>query len=231
MYLSESDLDAIWLTVKLATTVTILLLCIATPIAWWLARTSSKLKAPIAALLSLPLILPPTVLGFYLLIAMGPHGWIGQSTQFLGLGLLPFTFTGLVVASIIYSLPFAVYPIQNAIEKLGDRPLEVAATLGASPKDCFFSVVLPMIKPGLFTAAVLSFAHTVGEFGIVLMIGGNIPSETRVVAVQMYDHVEALEYAEAHTLAALMLGFSFVVLLLLYGVKRNSHVSHGAIGT
>ncbi len=228
MYLSESDLAAIWLTIKLATTVTILLLCLATPIAWWLARTGSKLKAPIAAILSLPLILPPTVLGFYLLISMGPHGFIGQTTQSLGIGLLPFTFSGLVIASVIYSLPFAVYPIQNAIEKLGERPLEVAATLGAGPWDRFFTVVLPLIKPGLFTAAVLSFAHTVGEFGVVLMIGGNIPEETRVVAVQMYDHVEALEYAEAHTLAALMLGFSFVVLLLLYGTKSTKAMSHGA---
>lgn len=228
MHLSESDLAAIWLTIKLATTVTILLLCLATPIAWWLARTGSKLKAPIAAILSLPLILPPTVLGFYLLISMGPHGLIGQTTQALGIGLLPFTFTGLVIASVIYSLPFAVYPIQNAIEKLGERPLEVAATLGAGPWDRFFTVVLPLIKPGLFTAAVLSFAHTVGEFGVVLMIGGNIPEETRVVAVQMYDHVEALEYAEAHTLAALMLGFSFVVLLLLYGTKGTKAMSHGA---
>ncbi len=228
MYLSESDLAAIWLTIKLATTVTILLLCLATPIAWWLARTGSKLKAPIAAILSLPLILPPTVLGFYLLISMGPHGFIGQTTQSLGIGLLPFTFSGLVIASVIYSLPFAVYPIQNAIEKLGERPLEVAATLGAGPWDRFFTVVLPLIKPGLFTAAVLSFAHTVGEFGVVLMIGGNIPEETRVVAVQMYDHVEALEYAEAHTLAALMLGFSFVVLLLLYGTKGTKAMSHGA---
>lgn len=228
MYLSESDLAAIWLTVKLATTVTILLLCIATPIAWWLARTSSKLKAPIAAVLSLPLILPPTVLGFYLLISMGPNGWIGHMTQALGIGLLPFTYWGLVAASVVYSLPFAVYPIQNAIEKLGERPIEVAATLGAGPLDRFFSIVLPLIKSGLFTAAVLSFAHTVGEFGVVLMIGGSIPEETRVVAVQMYDHVEALEYTEAHTLAALMLVFSFIVLLLLYSKKNNRAVSHGA---
>lgn len=228
MYLTEEDLQAIWLTLKLAFTVTAMLLVIATPIAWWLGRTSSKLKAPIAALLSLPLILPPTVLGFYLLLVMGPNGWVGQFTQSLGIGLLPFTFWGLVIASIVYSLPFAVYPIQNAVEQLGNRPLEVAATLGAGPVDRFFNIALPLIKPGLFSAAVLTFAHTVGEFGIVLMIGGNIPNETRVIAVQMYDHVEALEYVEAHGLAALMLAFSFIVLLLLYGTRGKKSVSHGA---
>ncbi|RDL46048.1 molybdate ABC transporter permease subunit [Marinomonas piezotolerans] len=229
MHLTEEDLQAIWLTLKLASTVTLLLLVIATPLAWWLGRTSSKFKAPIAALFSLPLILPPTVLGFYLLLAMGPNGWVGQLTQSLGIGLLPFTFWGLVVASIVYSLPFAVYPIQNAVEQLGDRPMEVAATLGAGPLDRFFNVALPLLKPGIFSAAVLTFAHTVGEFGIVLMIGGNIPNETRVIAVQMYDHVEALEYVEAHGLAALMLAFSFIVLLLLYGLRHKRNVPHGAM--
>lgn len=220
--LSEGDLEAIWLALKLATTVTVLLLFIGTPIAWWLARTRSWLKGPVGAVVALPLVLPPTVLGFYLLIAMGPHGFIGQMTQQLGLGTLPFTFWGLVVASVFYSLPFVVQPIQNAMEALGERPLEVAATLRAGPWDRFFTVVLPLSKPGFITAAILGFAHTVGEFGVVLMIGGNIPGETRVVAVQIYDHAEALEYAEAHVLAGIMVVFSFVVLLGLYGFRRKN---------
>jgi molybdate transport system permease protein len=222
MILSEADLGAIWLTLRLATTVTILLLIIGTPIAWWLARTKSCLKAPIAALVALPLILPPTVLGFYLLIAMGPNGFIGELTQSLGLGTLPFTFWGLVVASIIYSMPFVVQPIQNAMEALGERPLEVAATLRAGPIDRFFTVVLPLAKPGFITASILGFAHTVGEFGVILMIGGNIPDETRVVSVQVYDHVESLEYAQAHSLSALLVIFSFVVLLALYWSQRKN---------
>jgi molybdate transport system permease protein len=222
MMLSEADLGAIWLTLRLATTVTILLLIIGTPIAWWLARTKSFLKAPIAALVALPLILPPTVLGFYLLIAMGPNGFIGEFTQSLGLGTLPFTFWGLVVASIIYSMPFVVQPIQNAMEALGERPLEVAATLRAGPIDRFFTVVIPLAKPGFITASILGFAHTVGEFGVILMIGGNIPDETRVVSVQVYDHVESLEYAQAHSLSALLVIFSFVVLLALYWSQRKN---------
>ena len=222
MMLSEADLGAIWLTLRLATTVTILLLIIGTPIAWWLARTKSCLKAPIAALVALPLILPPTVLGFYLLIAMGPNGFIGEFTQSLGLGTLPFTFWGLVVASIIYSIPFVVQPIQNAMEALGERPLEVAATLRAGPIDRFFTVVIPLAKPGFITASILGFAHTVGEFGVILMIGGNIPDETRVVSVQVYDHVESLEYAQAHSLSALLVIFSFVVLLALYWSQRKN---------
>lgn len=222
MMLSEADIGAIWLTLRLATTVTILLLIIGTPIAWWLARTTSPFKAPIAAIVALPLILPPTVLGFYLLIAMGPNGFIGELTQSLGLGTLPFTFWGLVVASIIYSMPFVVQPIQNAMESLGERPLEVAATLRAGPVDRFFTVVLPLAKPGFITASILGFAHTVGEFGVILMIGGNIPDETRVVSVQVYDHVESLEYAQAHSLSALLVIFSFVVLLALYGSQRKA---------
>jgi len=210
------DLAAIWLTLKLATLTTVLLLLIGTPIAWWLARTRSKWKGPIGAVVALPLVLPPTVLGFYLLMAMGPHGFIGQLTQSLGLGTLPFTFAGLVVASVFYSLPFVVQPLQNAFEAIGERPLEVAATLRASPVDTFFTVVLPLAKPGFVTAAILGFAHTVGEFGVVLMIGGNIPEKTRVVSVQIYDHVEAMEYALAHWLAGGMLAFSFLVLLVLY---------------
>ena len=219
MNLTEADWIAIGLTLKLATVVTLLLLLIGTPIAWWLAGTRSPLKGPVSALVALPLVLPPTVLGFYLLLAMGPDGPVGQLTQALGLGILPFTFTGLVVASLFYSLPFVVQPIQNAIEALGNRPLEVAATLRAGPWDRFFSVVVPMARPGFITAAVLGFAHTVGEFGVILMIGGNIPGETRVVSVQIYDHVESLDYASAHGLSLAMILFSFVVLLLVYSRK------------
>lgn len=221
MEFSAADLSAVWLTLKLATLVTLLLLLVATPIAWWLANTHSRMKGPISAVVALPLVLPPSVLGFYLLLAMGPNGPFGQLTQALGLGLLPFTFAGLVVASVFYSLPFVVQPIQNALEALGTRPQEVAATLGAGPWDTFFNVTLPLARPGFYTAAVLGFAHTVGEFGVVLMIGGNIPGETRVISVQIYDHVEALEYAQAHGLAAGMVIFSFVVLLALYGFRHN----------
>jgi len=220
--LSPSDLEAIWLTFKVATTVTVILLLIGTPIAWWLARTRSRLKGPISAIVALPLVLPPTVLAFYLLIAMGPNGFIGQLTQELGLGTLPFTFWGLIVASVFYSLPFVVQPIQNAIEAIGERPLEVAATLRANSWDRFFTVVLPLAKPGFITAAILGFTHTVGEFGVVLMIGGNIPGQTRVVSVQIYDHVEALEYDQAHKLAAIMIIFSFLVLLSLYSFQRKN---------
>jgi molybdate transport system permease protein len=216
MGLSSADLGAIWLTLRLATLVTLVLLLIGTPIAWWLSRTRSWLKGPVGAVVALPLVLPPTVLGFYLLVAMGPHGFLGQLTQSLGLGLLPFSFWGLVVASVFYSMPFVVQPIQNAFEAIGERPLEVAATLRAGPWDRFFTVALPLAKPGFITAAILGFAHTVGEFGVVLMIGGNIPDKTRVVSVQIYDHVEALEYPQAHGLAATMLAFSFLVLLGLY---------------
>ncbi|MBO1112668.1 molybdate ABC transporter permease subunit [Bordetella petrii] len=220
MPLDSSDLAAIWLTIQLASLTTLLLLIIGTPIAWWLARTRSRLKGPIGAVVALPLVLPPTVLGFYLLVVMGPHGPVGQATQALGLGVLPFTFAGLVVGSVVYSLPFVVQPLQNAFEAIGARPLEAAATLRASPRDCFFSVVLPLARPGFITAGILGFAHTVGEFGVVLMIGGNIEGRTRVVSVQIYDHVEALEYAQAHWLAGGMVVFSFVVLLLLYTRRR-----------
>ena len=221
MNLSDGDMATIWLTLRLATTVTILLLILATPIAWWLARTNSWIKGPVSALVALPLVLPPTVLGFYLLLAMGPNGAIGQFTQALGLGTLPFTFWGLVVASMVYSMPFVVQPIQNAIEAIGNRPLEAAATLGAGPIDRFFTVVLPLAKPGFMTATILGFAHTVGEFGIVLMIGGSIAGETRVVSVQIYDHVEGLQYAQAHALSGVMIVFSFVVLLMLYTFQRK----------
>ena len=224
MDLTNADLGAIVLTLRLATVVTILLLLIGTPIAWWLARTHSRLKGAIGAIVALPLVLPPTVLGFYLLVALGPHGPVGQVTQALGLGVLPFTFAGLVVASVFYSMPFVVQPLQNAFEAIGERPLEVAATLRASPLDTFFSVVLPLAKPGFISAAILGFAHTVGEFGVVLMIGGNIPDQTRVVSVQIYDHVEALEYASAHWLAGGMLLFSFLVLLVLYTFNPGGRI-------
>ena len=217
--------SAIVLTFQLACATTAVLLLLATPLAWWLSQSQSAWRAPIGALLTLPLVLPPSVLGFYLLVAMGPNGPLGQFTQSLGLGVLSFTFTGLLIGSIIYSLPFAVQPIQHAFESIGPRPMEVAATLRAKPIDAFFSVALPLAKPGLITAAILSFAHTVGEFGVVLMIGGNIPDKTRVVSTQIYGHVEAMEYAQAHVLAAGMVVFSFVVLLVLsFMRKRTSRV-------
>jgi molybdate transport system permease protein len=214
--LTAHDWAAVWLTLKLATIVTLLLLLFGTPIAWWLSQTRSRFKALVGAVVALPLVLPPSVLGFYLLVAMGPSGPVGQLTQALGIGLLPFTFGGLVVGSVFYSLPFVVQPIQNAFEAIGQRPLEAAATLRASPLDTFFSVAVPLARPGFITAATLGFAHTVGEFGVVLMIGGNIPNATRVVSVQIYDHVEALEYTQAHWLSAGMLACSLLALLLLY---------------
>jgi molybdate transport system permease protein len=219
--LTHADLQAIGLTLQVAALTTVILLLLGTPLAWWLARTRSWLKKPLGALVALPIVLPPTVLGFYLLVLMGPQGTVGQWTQALGLGLLPFTFAGLVVASVFYSLPFMVQPLQNAFEAMGTRPLEVAASLRASPLDAFFSVVVPLCKPGFVTGTIMCFAHTVGEFGVVLMVGGNIPGVTRVVSVQIYDHVEAMEYSDAHRLAAVMLGFSFCVLLAL-------HVYNGA---
>ncbi len=214
-------LQAIWLTLELATLATLVLLLVATPIAWWLSQTCSRWRAPVGALVTLPLVLPPSVLGFYLLVAMGPHGPLGQLTQWLGWGVLSFTFVGLLIGSVIFSLPFAVQPIQHAFEAAGRRPMEVAATLRARPLDAFFTVALPLARPGLMTAAILSFAHTVGEFGVVLMIGGNIPGKTRVVSTQIYGHVEAMEYAQAHWLAGGMLVFSFVILLLLSLMKRR----------
>ena len=214
-------LDAAWgaiaLTLKLAGLTTLILLLLGTPLAWWLARTRSWLKGPVGAIVAMPIVLPPTVLGFYLLVLMGPAGPVGTLTQSLGLGLLPFTFTGLVIASVLYSLPFVVQPLQTAFEAVGDRPLEVAATLRAGPWDSFFSVAVPLARQGFLSAILLGFAHTVGEFGVVLMIGGNIPGQTRVLSVALYDHVEALEYAQAHWMAGGMLLFSFLVLLLVYG--------------
>ncbi len=214
--MDQASLQAIWLTFKLAATTTLVLLLVGTPLAWWLARTRSWVKGPVSAVVALPLILPPVVLGFYLLVLMGPQGPVGQLTQSLGWGLLPFSFAGLVIGSVLYSMPFVVQPLQNAFEAIGERPLEVAATLRASPLDTFMTVVFPLARPAYLTAAVMGFAHTVGEFGIVLMLGGNIPGKTRVMSVQIYDHVEALEYTQAHWLAGGLMLFSFVVLLALY---------------
>jgi molybdate transport system permease protein len=222
MAFTREDLQAIWLTLKLASATTVLLLVLASPLAWWLSQTRSRWRGPISAVVALPLVLPPSVLGFYLLVALGPQGWGGQLTQSLGIGLLPFTFGGLLLGSIVYSLPFAVQPLQHAFEAVGRRPLEAAATLRAAPLDTFFRVVLPLARGGVVQAAVLSFAHTVGEFGVVLMIGGNIPERTRVVSTQIYGHVEALEYSQAHALSAAMLVFSFAVLLGLALLNRRS---------
>jgi molybdate transport system permease protein len=222
MFLADSDIQSIWLTVRLASVVTVVLLLIGTPIAWWLARSRSRLKGALGAVVALPLVLPPSVLGFYLLLAMGPNGPVGHLTRALGIGALPFTFWGLVVASVLYSLPFMVQPLQNTFESIGDRPMEVAATLGASRLDAFLTVALPLARPGFLTASIMTFAHTVGEFGVVLMIGGNIPGVSRVASVQIYDHVEALEYGQAHRMAAVMLIFSFLVLLVLYAWRPDA---------
>ncbi|WP_024684370.1 molybdate ABC transporter permease subunit [Pseudomonas syringae] len=221
MPLGSADIAAIWLTLKLASLTTVILLIIGTPVALWLARTDSWLKGPIGAVVALPLVLPPTVIGFYLLLLLGPNGAVGQLTQSLGLGTLTFSFAGLVIGSVLYSMPFVVQPLQNAFAAIGTRPLEVAATLRASPWDTFFHVILPLAKPGFITAAILGFAHTVGEFGVVLMIGGNIPEKTRVVSVQIFDHVESMEYLQAHWLAGAMLVFSFLVLLALYSSGKS----------
>lgn len=221
--LTDSDWQALWLTARLAAVVTLILLCVGTPIAWWLARTRSAWRGPVGALVALPLVLPPSVLGFYLLLAMGPQGPLGQLTQALGLPPLTFTFAGLVVGSVLYSLPFMVQPLQSAFEAVGERPMEVAATLRASPIDAFFTVAVPLAAPGFVTASILTFAHTVGEFGVVLMIGGNLPGVSRVASVQIYDHVESLAYGQAHRLAAVLLVFSFVVLLALYGWRSAPH--------
>ena len=223
--MDPSALQAVWLTAKLATITTVLLLLVGTPLAWWLAGARSRTKSVVGALVALPLVLPPVVIGFYLLMLMGPNGPVGQLTQSMGLGLLPFTFSALVIGSVFYSLPFVVQPLQNAFEAIGRKPLEAAATLRASPLDTFFSVVLPLAKPAYITAAVMGFAHTVGEFGIVLMIGGNIPGATRVMSVQIYDHVEAMQYSQAHTLATGLLVFSFVVLLGLQWTNRRARLT------
>ena len=225
--MSDGDGAAIVLTLELAAAASALLLVLGTPLAWWLARTRSRAKPWIAAGVGLPLVLPPTVLGFYLLVLLGPNGWVGQLTTALGLGILPFTFAGLVVASTLYSLPFVVQPLQSAFEAVGKAPLELAATLGAGPWDRFFTVAVPLARPGFVAAAVLGFAHTIGEFGVVLMIGGNIPGKTRVLSVALYDHVDALEYGDAHRLAAGLVLFSFVVLLGLQSLRAAPRVLPG----
>ncbi len=226
MILDPDDLQALQLTAELAALTTVLLLLLGTPIAWWLARTHSRLKGVVGAVVALPLVLPPTVIGFYLLMLMGPHGPVGHLTQSLGWGLLPFTFWGLVVGSVLHSFPFVVQPLQQAFEAMGPRPMEVAATLRASPLDRFLTVALPLARPGFLTAAVLGFAHTVGEFGVVLMIGGNIPGATRVLSVALYGHVEAMDHDKAHVLAAGMVGFGFAVMLALYVL--NGRLNKGA---
>ena len=223
--LTDSDLQAIWLTVRLAGIVTLILLILGTPIAWWLARSRAWWKGPVNAIVAMPLVLPPSVLGFYLLLAMGPEGPLGQLTGLLGIASLAFSFEGLVIASVVYSLPFMVQPLQTAFEAVGERPLEVAATLRASRLDAFFTVAVPLAMPGFVTACILTFAHTIGEFGVVLMIGGNIPGVTRVMSVTIYDHVEALQYADAHRLAAVMLIFSFLVLLAVYAWRRSPRMA------
>ena len=225
--MTPEDWSAVRLTAQLAALSTLLLLIVGTPIGWWLARTRSRAKPLVAAAVAMPLVLPPTVLGFYLLLLLGPQGPVGQLTQALGLGRLPFTFAGLVVASVLYSMPFVVQPLQQAFEAIPERTLEAAATLRAGPWDRFFSIVLPLARPGFLTASVLGFAHTVGEFGVVLMIGGNIPDKTRVLSVALYGHVEALEFDAAHRLAAGMVVFALLVLLALYKLGRPSGRASG----
>ena len=220
--LATLDLSPVWLSLKLAGITTVILLLVATPVAWWLAFSNRRINGVVGSLASLPLVLPPSVLGFYMLLLLGRNGPIGQFTEALGVGTLAFTFPGLVVASVIYSFPFALQPIQNAFSLIGRAPIEAAATLRASPLDRFFSVALPLARPGILSAAVLSFAHTIGEFGVILMIGGNIPGETRVLSVAIYDHVEALEYDEAYILSFGMVIFAFLVLLSLHLLNNAS---------
>jgi len=218
----DTHFTVVWLTLKLAFVVTLILLLIATPLAWWLSQTQSRLKPVISAVFAVPLVLPPTVMGFYLLLLLGPNGPIGQLSTSIGLGTLPFSFIGIAIACAVHSFPFVVQPLQNAFESIGKRPLEVAATLGASPLDSFFHVVMPLAKPGFLTAIVMGFCHSIGEFGVVLMIGGNIPGKTRVLSVEIYNHVEAMEYAQAHWLAGGMVGFSFIALLIIYLINQKS---------
>ena len=220
-------LAASWVTLKLAGLTTLILLALGMPLAWWLAHTRSRWRAPVGAVVALPMVLPPTVLGFYLLIGLAPDGPIGQLTNALGLGTLAFTFKGLLLASVLYSLPFGVHPLLAGFAALPPSLLEAAATLRASPLDRFFSVVLPLSRPSLITASLLGFAHTVGEFGVVLMVGGNIEGETRVLSVLLYDQVEGMAYADAHLLAAGLLGFSFALLLLMQWLGRRAAVAHG----
>jgi len=219
--LSESDLTALWITLKLALVTTLVLLVLGTPLAWWLSRTRWRFKFILEAIIALPLVLPPTVLGFYLLIALGPQGPLGSMMQVFGGQPLAFTFTGLVIGSVLYSMPFVVQPLQSAFNAIGDRPLEVAATLRASALDRFFTVAVPLARPGFLTAAVLGFAHTIGEFGVVLMIGGNIPGQTQVLSIAIYDHVEVMEYSQAHWLSGGLLLMSFLMLITVYALNRR----------
>jgi molybdate transport system permease protein len=224
--ITPEDTAALLLTAKLAAIVTALLLLLGMPLAWWLSRTHSRTKEIVASLVALPLVLPPSVLGFYMLLAMGPNGPVGKFTTLLGIGPLAFTFTGLVVASLFYSLPFMVQPLQTAFEGIGNRPLEVAATLRASPVNAFFTVVVPMARSGILTACVMTFAHTVGEFGVVLMIGGSLPGLTRVASVEIFNHVESMEYGRAHGLSFVLLAFSFTAVLLTQIWARTRTVPH-----
>jgi len=223
--MDQANITALWITLQLATLSTLILILLGTPLAWWLARTRFRFRAAVEALVALPLVLPPTVLGFYLLIALGARGPVGGLMESLGGRPLAFTFAGLVVGSVLYSLPFVVQPLQGAFAAVGRRPLEVAATLGASPLDRFLTVAAPLARHGFVTAAVLGFAHTVGEFGVVLMIGGNIPGETQVLSIAIYDHVEMLDYGQAHWLSGGLLLFSFLLLLLIYVFNRRFSVA------
>lgn len=222
--ISDSDLTALWVTLKLAVISTSILMVLCAPLAWWLAHTRWRGKVMIEALVAMPLVLPPTVMGFYLLVLLGPRGAVGGFLEDIGVGHLAFTFTGLVIGSMIYSLPFVVQPLQNAFAATGGRVLETAATLRASPMDRFFTVVLPLARRGILTAAVLSFAHTLGEFGVILMIGGNIPGQTQVASIAIYDHVEAMDYASAHALSLLLVVLAFILLMSVYGLNRRFKV-------
>ena len=219
--LEQADITALLITLKLAGITTLILLLLGTPLAWWMARTRWRFKFLLEAVVALPLVLPPTVLGFYLLVTLGPHGPVGGVLEALGGRPLAFTFSGLVIGSVFYSMPFVVQPLQNAFTAVGRRPLEVAATLRASPLDRFFTIAIPLARPGFLTAAVLGFAHTIGEFGVVLMIGGNIPGETQVLSIAIYDHVEAVEYAHAHWLSGGLLLLSFILLMTVYALNRR----------
>ena len=227
--LNESDLLALGITLKLALLTTFILLLIGTPLAWWLSRSRWRYKFLLEAIIALPLVLPPTVLGFYLLLLLGSNGPLGGLMVALGGQPLAFTFTGLVIGSVVYSMPFVIQPLQNAFSAIGQRPMEVAATLRASPLDRFFTVAIPLARPGFLTAAVLGFAHTVGEFGVVLMIGGNIPGETQVLSIAIYDHVESLEYAHAHWLSGGLLLMSFLLLIAVYAFNRRFRVMNSAL--
>lgn len=220
--MDPANLAALWLSLQLACVSTLVLLCLGIPLAWWLAQSRWRGKACVEALIAMPLVLPPTVLGFYLLLVLSPHSWLGRLIDYFGLAPLPFSFAGLVIGSVIYSLPFVVQPITNAFAAIGQQPLNIASTLGASPVDRFFSLALPLARTGISSGAILGFAHTLGEFGVVLMLGGNIPGKTRVVSIAIYDHVEMLDYANAHWLAGILLVVSFVMLLSVYGLNRRA---------